>query len=389
MPRTRSDDRTVPRPSDPVADGAAAPRPAPPAEADVPARVREVLTGYLAARRAEAHDTEPAFATAVVDTLSGFIHQGGKRLRPTLAWWGWRAAGGAAEGPAADAALRAASALELLQTFALVHDDVMDGSSTRRGAPAVHVAFAGAHRAHGWTGDPGRYGAGLAILVGDLALAWADDLLSEAGLPPAALARARVPWRAMRTEMVAGQYLDVQKQAEGDDSEELTLRIARLKTAAYTVERPLHLGAAMAGAGEAAVAALRGYGADVGVAFQLRDDVLGMFGDPARTGKPAGDDLREGKRTYLIAMGLRRAREAGDHAAHALISSALGDPGADGATVARVRAALTELGAADAVERRIAELTRRGLDRLDSPGIEPAAAEQLRGLARRATERTR
>ena len=206
--------------------------------------------------------------------------------------------------------LRAVAALELIQACALVHDDLMDASATRRGRPTVHVAFARRHADAAWRGRPARFGAAAAILLGDLALVWADDMLRGAGLTADAAARAATPWEAMRTEVLGGQYLDVFVQSTGDSSARAALQIDRYKTAAYTVERPLHLGAAIAGADPDLVACYRRFGADIGVAFQLRDDLLGVFGDPAVTGKPAGDDLREGKRTLLLALAVERAAAA-------------------------------------------------------------------------------
>ncbi|HWM06568.1 MAG TPA: polyprenyl synthetase family protein, partial [Actinophytocola sp.] len=275
-------------------------------DAAVHRHVEDFLARYLAERRAELPELAATFAQAV-DTLSDFALRGGKRLRPTFAWWAWRAAGGPADGPQARAVLHAVSALELIQTCALVHDDLMDASELRRGRPTVHVRFTEAHRAGGWLGEPERFGMAAAILLGDLALAWADDMFSGAALTPRMREAAREPWQAMRAEMFAGQYLDVLAQAEGDESEERALGVARLKTAAYTVERPLHMGVAFAGAGPATIEAVRTFGTDIGVAFQLRDDLLGVYGDTVVTGKPAGDDLREGKRTLLVALGLAYA----------------------------------------------------------------------------------
>ena len=267
-------------------------------EHDLPGAVTADLADYLAGRRAECADIAEEYAGAV-DDLTRFVLAGGKRLRPTFAWWGWRAAGGLDD---PSAVLRAVSALELIQACALVHDDLIDDSATRRGEPTVHARWAARHAGAAWTGDPTRFGAAVAILLGDVALAWADDMLHESGVDPVALARARPAWQAMRTEVLGGQFLDVQGHASSDSSPETALRISRYKTAAYTVERPLHLGAAIAGADDTTIAALRRYGTDLGIAFQLRDDLLGVFGDPAVTGKPAGDDLREGKLTLLVAL---------------------------------------------------------------------------------------
>jgi geranylgeranyl diphosphate synthase, type I len=201
-------------------------------------------------------------------------------------------------------------------------------------------------------------------------------------------AAAREPWQAMRAEMFAGQYLDVLAQAEGDESEERSLGVARLKTAAYTVERPLHLGVALAGAGPRTIEAVTGFGTDIGVAFQLRDDLLGMFGDAEVTGKPAGDDLREGKRTLLMAIGLDHATQGRDSDAD-FLRGALGDPDLTPATLARVRELLTELGAVDELERRIETLTESALATLDSAGLVDPGVTRLRDLAIAATRRVR
>nr|WP_242613420.1 polyprenyl synthetase family protein [Herbihabitans rhizosphaerae] len=319
---------------------------------------------------------------AAARALADFVLGGGKRIRPTFAWWGWRGAGGAADGPEAHRVLTAVSALELLQACALVHDDVMDASTMRRGSPTVHVAFAARHRDNGWHGDSDHFGLAAAILLGDLALAWADDMFACSGVNPAALAAAAEPWRAMRGEMLAGQYLDVLSQVRGDVTEDAALRVARLKTAAYTVERPLHLGAALAGAAPSTVDSLREFGADIGVAFQLRDDLLGMFGDTDVTGKPAGDDLREGKRTLLVALGLRSDRSG-------LLRAALGRPDLDTDTVERVRSMLADVGAVADVEHRIGELTDSAMRALDAANLAEPAAGRLRELAIAATKRNR
>jgi geranylgeranyl diphosphate synthase type I len=265
----------------------------------------------------------------------------------------------------------------------------MDASATRRGRPTVHVEFARRHADAGWRGRPARFGAAAAILLGDLALVWADDMLRGSGLPADAAARATGPWEAMRTEVLGGQYLDLFVQSTGDTSARAALLIDRYKTAAYTVERPLHLGAAIAGADPALVAAYRRFGADIGVAFQLRDDLLGVFGDPAVTGKPAGDDLREGKRTLLLALAVERAGERGSPAVVNTIEDAIGSPDLDDATLDRVRGLLDELGAVEAVEQRIAALTASALDALGAAPVAEPAASRLADLAVAATLRRR
>ncbi|HEY0816905.1 MAG TPA: polyprenyl synthetase family protein [Pseudonocardia sp.] len=346
------------------------------------------LAVFLEARTAEASAIDPHYAAAA-DELSAFVLGGGKRIRPTFAWWGWRGAGGSVDAPEALSVLRAVSSLELLQACALVHDDLMDASALRRGKPTVHVAFARKHAEARWHGKPARFGAAAAILLGDLALVWADDMFHTCGLPPQTMARAGAPWRFMRTELLGGQYLDVLHQATRDTSEGAALRIDRYKTAAYTVERPLHLGAALAGAPPELVDGYRRFGADIGVAFQLRDDLLGVFGDPAVTGKPAGDDLREGKRTLLLAIAMERAEQRGDSAARTAIEAAIGDPHLTADQVERTRDLLTDLGAVQAVEQRIAALTGSALDALAAAPVTGRAATELAELAVTATRRRR
>ena len=351
-------------------------------------RVQRTLDTYLRSRRAECAELDDAFAEAV-DGLSEFVLRGGKRIRPTFAWWGWRAAGGADRGERAEAMLQAASSLELVQACALVHDDLIDDSWIRRGNPSMHKEFAELHRRAGWSGGANQFGMTAAILLGDLSLSWADDMLHTAGLTPDALSRALAPWRAMRTEVLAGQYLDVLGQVRGDESPEAAMRTGQLKAASYTVRRPIELGAAVGGAGPDLLAALRRFGSDIGVAFQLRDDLLGVFGDPEITGKPAGDDLREGKRTLLIAKGLDNAHAQGDQDAAELIRGVLGDADVEERTVEQVRSTLTRLGAVEAVEDQIAELTDTGLAALRSAEVAEPAATRLAELAVEVTDRNR
>jgi len=357
-------------------------------DTDLPAAVQRVLEHYLARAAGDLAEKYQPFGEAVA-ALRAFVLNGGKRLRPTFAWWGWRAAGGAADGPAAEGALHAAASLELIQACALIHDDLMDASAIRRGAPTVHVAFATKHRQQGWLGTAEGFGLAAAVLIGDLALVWADDMFAAADLPADALAAARPVWEAMRTEVLAGQYLDVHTQATGDASPEAALRVSELKTAAYTVARPLELGARLAGAADDLTTALRSFGTDIGVAFQLRDDLLGVFGDPEVTGKPAGDDLREGKRTLLVALGIERARDQDDEGAVEAITQAIGNPELTHDVLQRARRALVDVGAVEAVEHRIAELTERALNTLAAAGIGEPAATELTKLAHAATQRRR
>ncbi|WP_424565442.1 polyprenyl synthetase family protein [Tamaricihabitans halophyticus] len=357
-----------------------------PIDEQLPTEVARVLRTHLTRLGEPLRTTEPSFADPV-DALTDFVLGGGKRLRPTFAWWGWRGAGGDPTGPDTEQLLCAVSSLELIQACALVHDDLMDSSDTRRGAPTVHIEFGRRHREAGWLGSAEQYGLAGAVLIGDLALAWADDMFYRCGLPEARLASAAPAWHAMRSEMLAGQYLDVLTQARGSESVDAALRIDQLKTAAYTVARPLHIGAALAGADESLIAALRQFGADIGVAFQLRDDMLGVFGDPAVTGKPAGDDLREGKRTVLLARGLEYAAAKNRDAEARRLRSYLGKAELTEQDVFDARQLLVELGAVDAVERQITELTESALAALASAGLAEPAGERLRALAMAATKR--
>jgi geranylgeranyl diphosphate synthase type I len=285
--------------------------------------------------------------------------------------------------------LSVVSSLELVQASALAHDDLIDDSAVRRGSPTLHTAFSERHSRLGWSGPPERFGLAAAVLIGDLAMAWADDMLLESGLDTAALRRVREPWHAMRTEMLAGQFLDVSTQASGDESAQAALRIDALKTAAYTVARPLQVGGAIGGASEELLAAYRDFGSDIGVAFQLRDDLLGVFGDPAVTGKPAGDDLREGKRTLLLALGLRAADDLGRHADARRLRDGIGRADLDAREVAELSALLADLGAKTAVEDRIGELTGSALRTLKAAPIAEPAASRLAELAISVTERER
>ncbi|MFQ6393840.1 polyprenyl synthetase family protein [Nocardia sp. KC 131] len=346
--------------------------------------VEAALTDFFHAQRPTVEPLGEIFVQAA-EALELFVLRGGKRTRPAFAWTGWLGAGGDAAGPDAAAVLKACAALELVQACALIHDDIIDSSRTRRRFPTVHVDFEQRHRERDWAGDSAHFGASVAILVGDLALAWADDMVHASGLDPAAIARFAPVWAQMRTEVLGGQLLDINGEAGGDESVAAALRINRYKTAAYTVERPLHLGAAIADAEPKLVEDYRTFGTDIGIAFQLRDDLLGVFGDPEVTGKPSGDDLREGKRTVLIAEALQRA-DSIDPAAATLLRTSLGtDLSAD--QVAHLRAVLTDLGAVDEVERRISDLTEQGLAAIESSSATAAMKEQLRAMALSATRR--
>jgi len=319
-------------------------------------------------------------AVLLVEQARRFV-RGGKRLRAAFCWWGYHAVDAS---PADDAALlRACAALELLHASALLHDDVLDASDTRRGAPSAHRLFEGRHREAGWDGDATAYGAAAAILLGDLVLSWADELLRHCGLPAERVAAALDVYDLCRSEVIAGQFLDVSAQARGHADVDAAMTVLRFKSAKYSVERPLHVGAALASAGPAALADLTRFGLPLGEAFQLRDDLLGVFGDPAVTGKPAGDDLVEGKRTVLVALTLDGAPPADRARLDAALGTAL-----DAAQVGELRRIITDAGAATQVEEVITALSGRSLEALAAAPFDDRARTVLAELATAATQRS-
>ncbi|MGI8679155.1 MAG: polyprenyl synthetase family protein [Jatrophihabitans sp.] len=317
----------------------------------------------------------------VVEAARRFVLDGGKRLRPLFAYWGWRSAGvGDGYSPGL---ISAAASLELLHACALVHDDVMDASETRRGRAAAHAAFAERHRAAGWSGDAAVFGTAAAIVLGDLLLAWSDSMFASATIGAAERLGARGVYDEMRQLVMAGQYLDVLVQARGAFSIDEALRVIEYKTSKYTVEGPLHLGAAVAGAPAVVFEALSAYGLALGEAFQLRDDVLGVFGDPALTGKPAGDDLREGKHTLLTALAMRSAGPTQTN----LLQRGLGDRALDADRVAALQEVIVSTGALERVEHRITERAAEASRALETDALDPAARVALGELVGSATRR--
>jgi isopentenyl-diphosphate delta-isomerase type 1 len=314
----------------------------------VAADLRPVLDEFLEARSAELVAIDPSLSI-VAEEIRGLVDAGGKRLRPAFVYWGHRATG-AAHDPAV---LRPAAAVELLHTFALLHDDVMDRSATRRGRPCAHVAMAAHHDRTAATGDGAWFGVSAATLIGDMAYVWSDQLFDSSGIDADVLARARQVFTSLRSEVIAGQYLDLALTGSVDAGELDARRVAVLKSARYTVTRPLLLGAALDTASPAdpeLLDSLRAYGDAVGLAFQMRDDVLGIFGDPSVTGKSTLDDLREGKRTVLVLRALRLADPSGRE----VLRSALGDDDLDEHAAERCRDVISSSGALASVERLVA-----------------------------------
>ena len=345
-------------------------------------RLERVLDQHLNRQRellgAQSPDLRP-LVDAAADLLAN-----GKRLRPAFCYWGWRGSGCDDE----DSIVSAAASLELFHAAALIHDDLIDDSDTRRGMPSAHRRFARLHEQRGWQGDPSRFGMAAAVLLGDLCLGWSDELLNTAGLSEAALRRGRPIFDRMRTELIGGQYLDVLEQVSGGlepvGQAARARQVIRHKSARYSVEHPLLLGGHLAGATEPLLATYSAYGLALGEAFQLRDDVLGVFGDPDRTGKPAGDDLREGKRTLLVAYAL----EAASTAQTAALQTLLGNQFLDSVGVDALRAIIVETGALKRVEGLVDDLVDQAAIALADAPMAADARGALAELIIAATART-
>ncbi|MET0992218.1 MAG: polyprenyl synthetase family protein [Lacisediminihabitans sp.] len=349
-------------------------------------------------------DREPML-TSVSPDLAPFIDysrdllRGGKRFRALFCYGGWQAVSGVrtedrpvidplAEPSASDdlnAVVLAASALEIFHAAALVHDDIMDNSDTRRGRPAAHRRFEGLHADSRWSGSARGFGQSAALLLGDLLLGWSDELF-DTGIQllasPDVRDAARAEFNTMRTQVTVGQYLDILEERawnsfpEGDQLSRAH-RVIVYKSAKYSIEAPLVIGALLGGASPSQVTALRDFGLPLGIAFQLRDDLLGVFGDPEATGKPAGDDLREGKRTVLIAL----ARTALPTNASRLLDELLGDADLTDQQVRMLQASIRDCGAVDEVERIIDRNVRVALAAIEDAPISSAAKRQLQQLA--------
>jgi geranylgeranyl diphosphate synthase type I len=353
--------------------------------------VSQRLDNFISAQRDGAADLGRE-AGLLVETAAASL-TGGKRLRGRFCLAGWRAVEEARTPTLVappESVIAAAAALEIFHAAALVHDDIIDNSDTRRGRPSAHRRLEATHRDAGWVGDAPSFGRSAGILLGDLLVAWSDDLLEE-GLTAAGdhAPQARAEYATMRREVTLGQFLDIAEESafasEPDDRHaERALRVASLKSARYSVQQPLAIGAALAGADAAQSAALAAFGHPLGMAFQLRDDVLGVFGDARETGKPSGDDLREGKRTVLIAY----ARERLSEPARRTLDELVGDPSLDDAQIASLQQTIVDSGALERVEALIADYAREADAALVGARLGEAAVGELRDLAHAATVRT-
>lgn len=327
--------------------------------------------------------------------------RGGKRFRALFCYWGWQSvsglgspsAGGDRSGTANDlaAVLDAAGALEIFHAAALVHDDIMDNSDTRRGMPSAHRRFESLHSAGGWSGSAASFGSSGALLLGDLLLGWSDELFDNGlrRLPnTGSAAAARREFNTMRTEVTLGQYLDIVEEQSWHthpESEHIDRahKVIVYKSAKYSVEAPLAIGASLGGGSLEQLSALRGFGIPLGTAYQLRDDLLGVFGDTELTGKPSGDDLREGKRTVLIA--LARTKLPGN--ARRLLDELLGDPDLTAHQVAMLQASIRDCGAVEHVERIIDHNVKLAVDAISDAPIASSARDELVSLADRVIRR--
>lgn len=357
------------------------------------------IDDFLAERATEFQSIAPELVR-FTDLAASFL-SGGKRFRALFLYWGWRSTAGVADGfdPLPDDSVSAgfpgivlaASALEVFHAAALVHDDIMDRSDTRRGSPSAHKRLEAMHVDEGWTGDPSEFGQSAALLLGDLLLGWSDEFFAAGTArlaDPSARRAGRAEFARMRTEVTAGQYLDILEENAWmkypeTDALSRAHRVIVYKSAKYSVEAPLAIGAALGGASLDQLSALRAFGLPLGVAYQLRDDLLGVFGDAGVTGKPVGDDLREGKRTVLIAL----ARQKLSSQARSLLDELLGDPGLDAQQVDVIRNTLRECGAVDQVERIIDHNVTLAKDAIRDAPLAASAREQLLELADTVTRR--
>jgi geranylgeranyl diphosphate synthase type I len=333
----------------------------------------EIESQYL---RAIGSELDP-----VADALGRFLLDGGKRLRPLFAAIGFLGA----QGAITPEVIRAVSSLELVHVCALIHDDVMDASDTRRGAPAIHKQFEARHGSENLQGSSAQFGVASAILLGDLALIWAAKALHESGLAPELILRSLPFYDEMRIELMAGQYLDIYEQALASESAERSLKVARYKSGKYSIERPLHFGASLApGFSPSIIDIYSNFGLPLGEAFQLRDDLIGVFGDPLKTGKPAGDDLREGKRTVLVALALSHCNSTQRQE----FLKYFGQKELDSHGIGSLRQIITDTGAFAEVETMIEIMSFKAQEAITHGGLPSGALNLLNDLAVAATQRS-
>jgi geranylgeranyl diphosphate synthase, type I len=312
-----------------------------------------------------------------IDVLLQFV-TGGKCLRSTFAYLGWLCGSTCdADEPLDTAALRAAASFELLHAFALLQDDVMDGSALRRGRPAAHIQFGEWHRDRGLSGSSRRFGESAAVLLADLCLVWAAQMLRESGLPPASLQRALPRYDAMRAELAVGQFADLVNDARGLPTLDTVLDVARRKSGNYTVRRPLEIGAALAGCDDRTLTQLGRYGGAVGEAFQLRDDLLGVFGSAEVTGKPSGVDLSEHKATTVVVA----AHQMADATIRRQLTELMSSDDIDDDAIARWRTLIVATGAVQLIAEMIAERVTAAREHIQDTRIDEAVRVALANMS--------
>jgi geranylgeranyl diphosphate synthase type I len=338
--------------------------------------VQRTVTEFVNTRCAP--ELQAAGVDIAADVLREFV-DGGKCVRSTFMYLGWLCGADHDE-----AALRAAAGLELLHAFALLQDDVMDSSTLRRGRLAGHVAFAQWHQRRPLRGSPERFGESAAVLLGDLCLVWAAQMMRESGVCTAALDRVWPRYDAMRTELAIGQFADLINDASGFPTLDRVLAVSRRKSGNYTVRRPLEMGAAMAGCDESVLAMLGGYGDAIGEAFQMRDDLLGIFGSPSITGKPSGSDLFEGKATTVVAAAYHLA----DRVLRRQLRDLMRAEDLDVDDINRWRELIVATGAVDWIEKLIDSRLTHALTLVDGAGLRPDVRIALADMATACTERT-
>ncbi|MEW9551205.1 polyprenyl synthetase family protein [Nonomuraea sp. NPDC050783] len=346
------------------------------------AGIRRDVEGVLRSFLDEKHRAIPhPRARPLVEHLRGLLDAGGKRLRPVLCVVGWHAAGRTG---VSEEILHLAAAVEMFHAAAMIHDDIIDRSATRRGAPSAYHALRAHCPAPAGSETAWWFGVSAALILGDLALSWSDELAYRGQPDMSRLRDAFPPLNALRAEALTGAYVELLATGQYGTDIELAMEINRLKSAKYTVERPLHLGAALGGAEPAVLKACTAYGIPLGEAFQLRDELLGVFGHVPHTGKPALDDLREGKPTVLLTLALRNATPIQGQRLRSLI----GDPHLDEESAGTVREILVQTGARREVERLIDIKRQQAVRTLTGSGFPPPVISALRQLAEAATRRT-
>jgi len=342
--------------------------------------VRRTVLGHVAEFVTDrcAADLDEAGVEVAGDILLNFVN-GGKCLRSTFMYLGWLCGA-----PDSDEALYASASLELLHAFALLQDDVMDDSPSRRGRPAAHIQFSDWHQKRGLSGPPRRFGDSAAILLGDLCLIWAEQMLRESGVEHRRLQQALPRYDAMRTELALGQFADLASDVRDLPSMAVVLEVARRKSGNYTVRRPLEIGAAMSSCTDRTLSCLGRYGTAIGEAFQLRDDLLGVFGSEAATGKPSGRDLLERKATSVVTA----AHQLADAPTRRQLTDLMNDGELDDPAIDRWRTLIVTTGAVQWIEDLISDRVASALQALDDLRPTESVRAALARMAALCTERS-